>query len=578
MAVDTDYLDDLLNSIGPVVYPEGDPAEAKSDSSEEKEEVFGEDEEFADSYEKELADILEKVSADTPEKESGADIMPGEDSLEQTREGQVKGISGDIAESAVSQNESIEEGIYEIGASIDGETGNVPTEIELDLSMSEEEIEAMLNAAREVPDEKTVVGDDTEMTDILAMFGDDENISDIKDTLEKADNNIAVDQSMLEMPEVSAPNFDEEEESSGEEKTEESKKKKEKKNKKNKNKAEKAEEDGKQKKSGEGKKQGFFARLLSALTEEDEEEIVVPEQSETGITSENAKILSEIDSEENEKGKKKKKKGKKDKKDKKGGNEKAETEGDEKDIRNKPEDGDSEGDSGKEKKKKPKKDKKDKAEKAQDANAKPEKKLPKKRVRNTFILCLSILAAIVILSIFLTDFLNKKQARFAFDNQDYETAYSDLYGMELEGEDKAIYDKSMTIMLLTRKADSYENYTQLGMKKEALNALLEGVGEYQEVLPIAQELGVENQVNAEYGRILEGLKSFGLSEADAKSLVENPSKVEYNEAVRALAEGRAYNTDSDDTVSEQPEESDVMDDILPEELDMLPEDPSVIMN
>ena len=150
--------------------------------------------------------------------------------------------------------------------------------------------------------------------------------------------------------------------------------------------------------------------------------------------------------------------------------------------------------------------------------------------------------------------------------------------MELEGEDKAIYDKSMTIMLLTRRADSYENYMQLGMKKEALNALLEGVSEYPELMALAQELGVENQVNSEYGRILEGLKTFGLSEADAKSIVENPSKVEYNEAVRAWAEGKSYNIDSGVTDEVQPEESGDMDDMLPEELDMLPEDPSVILN
>ena len=575
MAVDTDYLDDLLNSIGPVVYPEGEPKEAEKDDSEEKEEVFGEDEEFADSYEKELADI--------PEKKSENEILPDDKVLEESGETGEENTTKDVAENDVLGSEPVDgevdvfqDGSSEQAAAPANDAADEPQEIELDLNMSEEEIEAMLNAAKEVPEEKNAIGADTEMTDILSMFGDDENISDIKDTLEKADNNIAVDQSMLETPEVSAPNFDEEE-TAGEEAAG-GKKKKEKKSKK---KAEKAEGEEKAGKAEGEKKKGFFARLLSALTEEDEEEVVVPEQSETGITDENAKILSEIDSEENEKGKKKKKKGKKDKKDKKdkkGGDEKAETEGEEKDIRNKPEDGDSEGDSGKGKKKKPKKEKKDKAEKAQDANAKPEKKLPKKRVRNTIILCLSILAAIVILSVFLTEFLNKKQARYAFDNQDYETAYSDLYGMELEGEDKAIDDKSMTIMLLTRRADSYENYMQLGMKKEALNALLEGVSEYPELMALAQELGVENQVNSEYGRILEGLKTFGLSEADAKSIVENPSKVEYNEAVRAWAEGKSYNIDSGVTDEVQPEESGDMDDMLPEELDMLPEDPSVILN
>ena len=216
------------------------------------------------------------------------------------------------------------------------------------------------------------------------------------------------------------------------------------------------------------------------------------------------------------------------------------------------------------------KEKKPKKEKAEEENSKPEKKLPKKRVRNTFILCLSILAAIILLSIFVGDYLVKKNARYAFDNQEYETTYTDLYGMKLKGEDEEIFNKSRIIMLLTRKAQSYENYMRLGMKPEALNALLEGYEMSPKVLDAAYEYGVSEQVMQEYKRITDGLLVFGLSENDAAQIVALDSDIEYNKQVRSIASGLQYQSsegsteNGDEAISEEGFE-----DLLPEEKEFL---------
>lgn len=534
MAVDTEYLDNLMKSIEPVVYPDGVPKEF----ADGEEEVFGEDENYQDEYSKEIDSISEKVTDDNaqPQEQTTSDTGSSSQQTEDSNN------TGDLA---VEENDE-------------------PEELELDLSMSEEEIDALLNSAKNVPKEDSS-SEKEEVTDLLSLLGDDESMSDIKDTLEKADKNIAVDDKALDEPEIKIPGIDDDEEPSSDDVKDNKKKKKEKKSRRSK-KEQKNDDDSVKTDEPKEKKPGLFSRIFASLTEEEEEIVAIPESSETGITDENAKILAELDSEENVKDKKKKKKDKKNKKGK-GSKDASEGEGSEKDIREKSDDEDAGGDSGKGKKKKPKKEKKAKKPKEETDNSKPSKKLPKKRVRNTFILCFSILAAIILLSIFLGEYITKKNARFAFDNQEYETTYADLYGMELSKEDEEIFNKSKIILLLGRKADSYENYMRLGMKPEALNALLEGYQMSDKVIAAAEEYDVSAQVMKEYKRITEGLAVFGLTEDDARRLVSLDSDVEYNRQVRAIAAGNTYQDDLDESIDYSQE----YEDVLPEELDFLPE-------
>lgn len=555
MAVDTDYLDDLMKSIEPAIYPDGVPGE---EPEEEAEQVFGEEEEFADAYEMELASIPEKNSIVSVEQEVASAIEA------------IDGVSADLDNGANDVVDDVPDGVEQWD---EIKVSSVPEaeEIELDMSMSEEEIDAMLNAAREsAKDESVSVSEADDVTDLLAMFDGDSDMRDIKETLEKSDNNIAVDQSALEEAEIVIPDLDGEDEGESEPKKGKRQKKEKKKDKK---KAKTADDNGEAKE----KKPGFFSRLLGALTEEDPEDAIVPEQLETGVTDENAQILSELDAED--KGKKKKKK----KKDKKGkaSKEQAETQGDERDIREKSDDEDEDG-GNKGKKKKPKKEKKPK-EKKEEVPEKTAKKLPKKRVRNTFILCLSILAAVILLSFFATDTISKKNARYAFDNQEYDVAYEELYGMKLNEADNAIYQKSKLIMLLERKLESHDNYMQLGMKTEALNALLEGVDLYPSVIEKAQELGVGSNVQESYNRILAKLADFGVTAQEAEEINNYTSSVKYNKRLLSIVNNIPfeYSGDSevhDTVIIEDNPSVDLMEDILPEEEDFLPDNPEEVFD
>ena len=285
------------------------------------------------------------------------------------------------------------------------------------------------------------------------------------------------------------------------------------------------EKDGRNKK--EKKKNSFFSKLLQLLTEEEEEETAgteIPEVSETGITEENKEILEELSKED---GKKKKKDRKKKKKDKNVPDE---------------EDEESEEETGKNGKKKKKKAKKEKPAKEEKTAAfeKPAKKLPKKRVISIFALCFSILAFILIMLSVVPGITNVKQARWAFDNADYETCYTNLYGVERNEEEEQLYRKSAVILSVERHLDSYYNLTELNMKVEALDALLEGVRTYRSVEQEAAELGVSSRIEPVYGEICKNLETYQLTAEDIDEILAYESKVAYTLRLESIVNGTPF--------------------------------------
>ncbi len=279
----------------------------------------------------------------------------------------------------------------------------------------------------------------------------------------------------------------------------------------------------------------------------------VPEKNETGISQENLDILNELSDEETEKEDGKKKKNKNKKKDKKG----------------KKDDSEEDEENPKGKGKKGKKEKK--AKKVKDAAAavpeKPAKKLPKKRVIAVFALCFSILAAILIMTAVISGLSNLKDARWAFDNADYQTCYEDLYGIELGEEDKQIYDKSTVILSMKNKLLAYENYEKLGMKVEALNSLIEGVKLYDSLKEMAQQLGVSDKIDEIYQTIRAKITEWNISDEELTELQLEENKLNYTRHLNAIVNGTPYTEETETTQEEQT----AYEDILPEEQDFLPD-------
>ena len=305
-------------------------------------------------------------------------------------------------------------------------------------------------------------------------------------------------------------------------------------------------DEAEEKEKKEEKKPGFFAKLMNFLLESDEDEdpvaaeVLADGAGETGtVTDENKALLDEL-KEEDKKGKEKKKK-------------------DEEEV---------------------------------DLFAPPEKKLSKKKVIAVFAFCGTIAVCIVLLSSFLPNYTEMREAHVAYDHQDYAQVYELLYGKELDEQDEALFQRSNLILQMNRKLTSYENYVNLDMRLEALNALITGVERYQVVLPEAEAYNVAGEVSDIYAQILERLSAdFGVSEADALEIIALEDDVAYSQRLEAIISGAVYGEevpegrqdilpeeeeiieriDGLETETEGEQPADIQEDVTPEE-DMLPEE------
>lgn len=431
--------------------------------------------------------------------------------------------------------------------------------------------------------EENVDGDD-DLSALLADMDHDENLSEIQDLLGESEQAVSADEDMLAMLEGAGGDDDlgfdlfESDEAAREaesireltpeeiEEREGGKEKGKKKRKKQRGKKKNA-DDGEQgtqdagtgfedllgdvsapesgKKAPKEKKPRFIARLMNLLLESDEEdedplaaEVRDDGRGATGnISGENRDLLREL-SEEDKGGKKKKKE--KEKKPKK-----------EKEKENKPK-----------KEKKPKKKKKKAADTEVDLLAPPEKRLSKKKVISAFLFCGTIAACIILATSILPDYLQEQEARLAYDQKEYKDVYDLLYGKELNEEDEILFERSGLIMQMNRKLSSYENYVNLNMRLEALDALIGGVARYQLILADAEAYNVVSEVTDVYVQILGRLSAdFGISEADALDIISSEDDVAYSRRLKAIIDG-TYSGVEQETSGERQ-------DVLPEEEEMI---------
>ncbi|MCR5251370.1 MAG: hypothetical protein K6E50_12260 [Lachnospiraceae bacterium] len=436
--------------------------------------------------------------------------------------------------------------------------GNVEDEA---LSLGLDDIERQLREAEALEEDEPVPTDEgDDVAALLASLGDDDvDLSDIGDILQKEQNNEIVDPDILKDEDEDKPAEADADGGDGEEEPKKKKKERKKKEKKKKEPAE-GEEAGEKKE----KKPGFFAKLFNLLTKEvEEEETAVPEADATKLSAENAAILSEIDGEQQPEGKKEKKKKEKKKKEKP---EKAE---------------------------KPKKEKKPKPKKEKPEEPDNSRHIPKKYIARTALLAFSILVAVLVVTMYVPAMMNMQEARQAFYDENYKTAFLSLYGKDLNESDRKLYEMSRLLVMLDRKYESYEHYHNMGMEEAALDALLQGLKRYEELEPNAEALGVSIEAMAIRNKILDALAAtYGVSETAAMDSLTYGA-ADYTAMIEAAVNGQSYRpmeevifeqygigaNDAVPAPEVQPEEQPApyqgLEDLLPEEQQYLDQNPIV---
>lgn len=290
-------------------------------------------------------------------------------------------------------------------------------------------------------------------------------------------------------------------------------------------------------------KEGFFAKILNFLTEEDEEE-----NEDIKLSKENKDILDDLDKEE---------KGRKGKKGKKGkGKEK-----DSKKIKEKPK-----------KAKKPPKPKKEKSVKEEPKV--PEKKLSFKKVLPVLLVGLSVGVLLFVFVNSVTDYSDKRAARAAYYEGDYQTCYQNLFGKDLNETESIMYGKSESILYIRLWIREYEMFIGEGDRVRALDSLIQTIDSYPDLYQYAGQWNAEPEIAEGYAIILNYLSGeFGLTEGQAQEIADVRSDREYTKMVTAIAGGRTFeNWDApampevpSEGVPPQETETEQIPDILPEE-------------
>ncbi len=290
------------------------------------------------------------------------------------------------------------------------------------------------------------------------------------------------------------------------------------------------------------KRPGVLSRMFNYLTQEEDEL--------SGASEENAQILQELDAEDRAKSKKAEKKKKK--AGKKKGKNKADafSEGEE--------NAEAEEDNSKKKKKKEKK-KKEKPPK-EEVKQKPVKVLSRRNLLTLIAAGATIVAGICLLSAFLPEYADKRNARQAFYHGDYEEVYELLYDKKLNSNDALIYNKVRTVLTLERRLKSYENNLAMNRQLEALDALMQGVRCYQE-LTEADEYGVRSEVDAVYLQICGILQEdYGITPEEAVE-INTYDNVTYTGKLYSVINGTEFHMPAG-------EEGAAPEDMLPDEEEM----------
>lgn len=112
------------------------------------------------------------------------------------------------------------------------------------------------------------------------------------------------------------------------------------------------------------------------------------------------------------------------------------------------------------------------------------------------------------------------KAKTNLENGDYSKVYESLSEMKLNKSDETLYRQATLITYVTRQYESYQNYMEMDMKTEAINALVKGLARYDTYYNEANSLGVGNQMKEARAQIIQAFNdTFKISESEAVSLV-----------------------------------------------------------
>ena len=205
-----------------------------------------------------------------------------------------------------------------------------------------------------------------------------------------------------------------------------------------------------------------------------------------------------------------------------------------------------------------------------------QKKGDKKKIKATVLAAISIVAAILLCSLFVPELFELRSARNAFYDGDYETSYKSLYGKNLSDSDRIIFEQSEFLLALQRRVEAYYNYMAINDELRAVESLILEVDKQEDILIQAEKYGLEAEAEYSYQDVLQVLfEKYSVSEEDALTINAYRQDALFTLHLKAIVAGEEFvcpdylredgqiNTSADEQEEEIIEET--LEDLLPEE-------------
>ncbi|MCM1245690.1 MAG: hypothetical protein NC293_08630 [Roseburia sp.] len=122
-----------------------------------------------------------------------------------------------------------------------------------------------------------------------------------------------------------------------------------------------------------------------------------------------------------------------------------------------------------------------------------------------------------------------------FANEEYMLAYDAISSVNLKEDDETLYRRIRICSQMQKELNSYENYTSMGMRLEALDSLMKGIRYYDVNHAEAQNLQIGTAYDKLSRQIVEKLTGdFGISEDEARTILSLEDQEEYTMQLQQL--------------------------------------------
>ncbi len=127
-----------------------------------------------------------------------------------------------------------------------------------------------------------------------------------------------------------------------------------------------------------------------------------------------------------------------------------------------------------------------------------------------------------------------------FENRHYNEAYDEVAGIDkVKKEDQTFVLQVTTVMIAYKQLNSFRNFYEMELYPEALDSLIKGLERYDEFSGIGAIIEVDRDLDYVRAQLNEKLEEvFGLTERDARALMEIEDREEYTTRIYEIAESR----------------------------------------